>query len=440
MIMILAAACGDDGGSGASVDAAVAIDSGPTVDSMPPSPDGGGTVPLGNVLAVLAGEFQPIGPATTGGRALLVRTDEGTLVSLHANGLESSADYTAHVHEWPCSANAGGGHYKIDPTIDTTQEANEIWLTFSPGASDTAYNQWSNISHQARRDAISMVVHDSVGTKLMCADLTLSDADNTDVATGTVAPFAGAEAGDMSIAGTGSLSRNYATGEIIWSLVLSGLDPAEAYVAHVHTLPCGVNDAGGHYKHDPAEAGGAGEANELWLTGIVSDGAGDASVTDNYTDSELIPREDAASFVVHRVGGPKVACTNLPRAAYSDRVTAGDYVAISGSATGDATMTRKNDGDTTATLTMSGLDADTAYTSHVHRRPCSMSMGGGHYKIDWGAADNIESNEIWLNFMSDSAGAGSGSGTAENHVAYAQAQSIVVHAPGGDRIGCVDLN
>lgn len=432
-------ACGDDGGGG-STDAAVA-DATPLVDSAP-APDA--MVSNATVLRILGATLQPVGNTEEAGRATLVRTDEGTKVTVHANGLAESSTYAVHIHDWPCAADDGGGHYKIDPTVGTNEEANEFWMSLNTGAGSSIHNAWRTSSHEVRRDALSIVVHDPGSAKLLCGDLTPADASGTVAATGAVTPFAAAEAGDMSIAGTASLTRNFDTGEVSWALSLTGLDIAAEYVAHVHTLPCDVNDAGGHYKHDPTIAT-AEEANELWLSGIVADGAGAAESSSSYTDPASMAREDAASMVVHRVAGAdlvKVACADLPRESYPDLVTAGNFERFGGgpAINGQGTMTRTLAGDTVVALTMSDLTADTAYSARVHRLPCSLSEGGGPYKIDSSADDNIETNEIWLDFTTDGAGAATVTATKTDHVAHAHAQSIVVQDSGGDRVGCIDLD
>lgn len=435
-----ALSCGSDQGGAESPDAAIA-DASPVADSALAAPDA--RVVPANVLAVLAGTLEPVDMVSdAGGRATLVRTDGGTLVSIHANGLQESSSYPVHVHRWPCAADEGGGHYKVDPSVGIAQESNEIWLSLDTGASSTIYNAWRSTSHQARRDALSIVVHQPGGDKFLCADLTPSDTSGTDVATGSVTPFAEAGAGDMSVAGTAELARNFETGEVGWSVDLSGLDPAATYEARMHTLPCDVEDAGETYKIDPSEASSSGQENELWLVDIVPDGSGNAVVSDSYTDEDAMAREDAVSMVVQRVTGDlrsSIACADLPRAGYPDHRSSGEFVPFTGSATGSGSLTRSNGGDTHAELAMSGLDAETDYVAHVHRLPCAIGMGGGHYKVAHAEDDGIETNEIWLHFTTDGAGEGSASKTLADHVAHAHAQSIVVHDPAGDRLGCIDL-
>jgi hypothetical protein len=433
-----ATACGDDGGGGGHPDAAVA-DAAPVADAPPPQPDAAPQIPP-NVDAVFTGELIPIGGGDLGGQVLLVRSDQGTLVSVHGNGLTESTMYPVHVHSWPCSADDGGGHYKKDPTVGTTEETNEIWLTLSTGAGSSIYNVWKTTSHAVRGDALSVVVHDDGGAKLMCADLALSDS-GTVTATGTMAPFAAADMaeGDDTIAGTATLVRDFDGGEISYSVDLTGLNDAKTYVAHVHNLPCDVDDAGGHYKIDPTVVDTQ-EANELWIPEFTPTAGAFATTIGPAAGAA---REDAQSLVIHRVemgSSPKVACADLDRPSYPDRVTSGDYVQFGGGAgAGSGTLTRGIDGDTTATITMTGLSASTDYGVHVHRLPCAIGDGGGHYKADPDVADNTESNEIWLGFTTDGTGAGMGTGSITDHIAHANAQSIVVHAANGDRLGCVDL-
>jgi len=117
-------------------------------------------------------------------------------------------------------------------------------------------------------EALSIVIHDPAGAspapKMACADLLPDDGAAVE-ATGTVAPFAAAEAIDQNIAGSVTMMRDGSGTHV--QLSLTGLDPAAVYGAHIHALPCGATDAagpgGGHYKMDPTVVDPL-ETNELW--------------------------------------------------------------------------------------------------------------------------------------------------------------------------------
>lgn len=97
-------------------------------------------------------------------------TDGKTKVTVAVNGLTASKMYMMHVHDRPCHIAAGGAHYKIDPSVATAQESNEIWLHVDSDATG-AGSASVTVNHLARPDAYSVVVHDADGTRLACADL-----------------------------------------------------------------------------------------------------------------------------------------------------------------------------------------------------------------------------------------------------------------------------
>lgn len=105
--------------------------------------------------------------------------------------------------------------------------------------------------------------------------------------------------------------------------------------------------------------------------------------------------------------------------------------------TGRAQMLRTPDGKTIVSVHVEGLAANTAYGSHVHQLPCGSSEADGHYKHD-PAGPAAPPNEIWPGFTTNAAGVGNGDATVD-WVAGATAVSVVVHAPGGAKIACADL-
>ena len=122
-------------------------------------------------------------------------------------------------------------------------------------------------------------------------------------------------------------------------------------------------------------------------------------------------------------------------------VTRGDFQAFAAGAgmsiTGRAQMVRTADGKTTVTVHVEGLAPDTTYGSHVHQLPCGTSDADGHYRND-PAGPAAPPNEIWPGFTTNDAGIGNGNATVD-WTAGAAAVSVVVHAPGGAKIACADL-
>jgi hypothetical protein len=105
--------------------------------------------------------------------------------------------------------------------------------------------------------------------------------------------------------------------------------------------------------------------------------------------------------------------------------------------TGRAQMVRTADGRTLVSVHAQGLFPNTDYAVHVHNAPCAVNNGGGHYQHEVGG-DVDDANEIWPGFTTNAAGHGSGK-AVNDFTAGPEAQSVVVHHPGGPRIACADL-
>ncbi len=122
-------------------------------------------------------------------------------------------------------------------------------------------------------------------------------------------------------------------------------------------------------------------------------------------------------------------------------VTRGDVAAFATAAgqpiSGRAQMVRTADGKTTVSIHVEGLLPNTAYASHVHAAACAVGDADGHYKFD-PAGPAAPPNEIWPGFTTNAFGIGNGNATVD-WTAGATAVSVVVHAPGGAKIACADL-
>lgn len=225
------------------------------------------------------------------------------------------------------------------------------------------------------------------------------------------------------------------------SLQVSGLNPSTMYPAHVHNLPC-AQQAGGHYQH--VMDGGVNATNEVWPT-LMTDDAGQGR---SFVSVDKVLREDAVAIVVHdqAAPNPKLLCADLISTSLTALTTTGTPVAFASAPadagianiSGSGSITRANDGTTKAGISLQNLQPNTGYMVHVHDQPCGFASAGGHYKIDYGIATAEATNEIWLNFTSNDAGAG-GNDASINHVARAEAQSIVIHSMAGTKLACIDL-
>jgi len=436
--LIGAAGCTVGGGT---VSSTVDPDADDNPNAEPPA-EGAATV-----SSILRGSFAPLPgyeAVPIDGRAQLTRLVDGTTqVDLVASGLGASLAHAAHVHAQPC-AYQGGGHYKMDPAVVDALETNEIWPSFTSDADGIGRASLS-VAHLARGDAMSVVIHAPAGGKMACADL-LPDDGGIYSSTGAIAPLPGVDALDLSIAGAASMTTSGTSTQI--SMSLSGLLADSDYVSHVHALPCEVQTGGGHYMIDPTAVLIDPidlEANELWpVIGPHLQG----SATVSYSKAHNA-RADAQSVVIHRViavdNKPKVACANLVRAAFPAPITGGSAALLDAgterlpglSASGE--MVRRKDGVTVVSVNATGLAANMSYAVHVHNLPCSVSSGGGHYLIDSSIADTVQENEMWLRLTADADGAADAT-TFANHVARAEATSLVIHDhEDGGRLACIDL-
>jgi hypothetical protein len=388
------------------------------------------------IHSILQGTFAPL-PGYDGisGVAELVRTVDGnTMVSLQLAGLGVSLEHNAHVHAQPC-AQTGGGHYKMDPLVLETVEANEIWPVFTSDEAGIGRG-FVTAAHLARGEALSIVVHDPEGGgKMACADLVAQD----EGITSTEGAFAviGVDLLDANIAGSAKLDTTGTTTTV--TLSFTGLDLGSTYVSHVHALPCEIDNGGGHYKMDPSviDVDPLNELSPIIPAGLAATDALLGPVTHN-------ARADAQSVVLHRVDGelaPKVACANLVRALYPSSTMSGTETLIADGATlaASATIERRLDGVTGVTLDATSLNPNAYYNAHLHNLPCDVANGGGHYKIDSTVTEAVRTNEMWFGLKADGEGVATATGFA-SEVARAEAQSIVIHdSVSGDRQACVSL-
>jgi hypothetical protein len=104
---------------------------------------------------------------------------------------------------------------------------------------------------------------------------------------------------------------------------------------------------------------------------------------------------------------------------------------------GHAQMVRTADGKTIVTVRVAGLAPNTSYGAHVHQAACATGDADGHYRFD-PAGPAAPPNEIWPSFTTNEAGVGNGFAVADRS-AGPTAVSVVVHAPGGAKIACADL-
>lgn len=156
-----------------------------------------------------------------------------------------------------------------------------------------------------------------------------------------------------------------------------------------------------------------------------------------------INKKDITRFVAYIIVLALALAAVLPALASTGEVTRGDFHTYASGPgmgydiSGQARMTRTAEGKTIVSVHAVGLLPDTEYGVHVHNRACNDNNGGGHYQdIVGGAVDAV--NEIWPLFTTNAAGIGNGF-ASNDFRARPEAMAVVIHAPGGARIACADL-
>ena len=140
---------------------------------------GNGHAKSENGAVVLRGDFNPLPgyeEIEITGIAHVVCNKNKTIAVVEVEGLDPDGFdmYPTHLHADTCENN-GGGHYKIDPTVSTTEQDNEIWPFVMNNYDDTGYGKAKAGDPTACDEdgAMSVVIHDpgNSNAKMLCADL-----------------------------------------------------------------------------------------------------------------------------------------------------------------------------------------------------------------------------------------------------------------------------
>lgn len=96
-------------------------------------------------------------------------------------------------------------------------------------------------------------------------------------------------------------------------------------------------------------------------------------------------------------------------------------------------------------LAVNGLVANRMYGAHVHVLPCTEGAGG-HYRHQ-AEAGAVQTNEVWLDVMTDANGQGTASAVTDWPVPKGKAMSVVIHdhmtgegGAAGPKLTCVNLS
>jgi len=104
------------------------------------------------------------------GHANMTRTASGkTIVSVHASGLVSKTAFGVHVHNKVCNDANGGNHYQ-NVVGGPADPNNEIWPLFTTNSAGNG-NGKAKKDFYARPEAQAVVIHDTDGARIACADL-----------------------------------------------------------------------------------------------------------------------------------------------------------------------------------------------------------------------------------------------------------------------------
>ena len=226
---------------------------------------------------------------------------------------------SVHLHRKSCSE--GGGAHVSDPrlTAPTPDPASENWPALKCGAqcNGQAQSKWRP-TPAALSGGLSIVVHDRAGTKVLCADMYLSDAFEgvlTPLPLYTAANIPGERSYNTSVLASLAGSASLFAGSLGMktSVELRGVGVAHhKFKAHLHTQRCLVG-GGLHYKIPGSFYTDA--LSENWID-IACNSDGHCS---GQSQSEWVPSKDmlsaTMSIVVHlpRQGsaGSKLLCADL---------------------------------------------------------------------------------------------------------------------------------
>jgi hypothetical protein len=246
--------------------------------------------------------YEPIDETITGAAELVMAGTSTVTVNL--GGLSPADSYSAHVHVLPCEILDGGGHYKLDPSVVEALPDNEIWPTITVGPDGSASYTSTVTGHTIREDAAAVVIHRIVGAevpKVACANLVREQY----LPLSTFGQLTPLPAAGVVVGGSATLTRRM-DGASLLKLEAQGLVPGAQYAAHLHELPCGVADGGGHFLYDPAQPDGT-PGNELAVD-LVAGADGTATRT---VGEAWMARAEGQSVVLHSADGTRLACADL---------------------------------------------------------------------------------------------------------------------------------
>jgi hypothetical protein len=161
-------------------------------------------------------------------------------------------------------------------------------------------------TRRPRRRSVVMALALTVVSTIFAVPAFAGDAR---VTKGDLAVFAdGPGLGYTEIRGHAQMVRT-GDGKTTVTVKVAGLTPGETYGSHVHNLPCGDSNAGGHYSFGhPVAGGAAADGSEIWPGPFTANRAGRAH---GKTTVGETAGPSAVSVVIHAPTGQKIACADL---------------------------------------------------------------------------------------------------------------------------------
>jgi hypothetical protein len=131
-------------------------------------------------------------------------------------------------------------------------------------------------------------------------------AGGAEVTRGEFRTYASGPALGYDISGHAQMERT-AAGTTLVQVHAAGLRPGISYGVHVHNLPCGTSNGGGHYQN--IVGGAVDNANEIWPAFTTNRaGIGNGNATHAFT-----ARPEAQSIVIHDplAANARIACADM---------------------------------------------------------------------------------------------------------------------------------
>lgn len=118
----------------------------------------------------------------------------------------------------------------------------------------------------------------------------------------------------------------------------------------------------------------------------------------------------------------------------TSEIVSGDFTPVADApagysdVSGEADIERPENGGTTVSLSVDGLEPKTEYLAHLHVGGCDQAdPGGPHFQFEKGGSEEPP-NEIHLQFTTDAAGEGKARVSTKRDVPTGEAGSVVIHS------------